>query len=288
MVRTAAYGTWQSPISVDDVAAEGGRPDWLAVHDGAVWWTQSLPAEGGRLTLVVAEGADEPRELLPAPWNVRNRVQEYGGRPWVLLPRSDGQLVAFTNWADQRMYVFDPAAAEPAPVPITPTPEKKHGWRYADLVAGAGGDEVWCVRETVTGDKPTDIRRELVAIPVSGAAVNNADEIRIIANSHHFLTAPKPSPNGRHIAWLGWNHPAMPWDGTQLCIAESGGKSTVGNGKNTAEYGGKNTVENYRVVAGGPRESVCQFEWEDDDNILALTDPEGWWNLHRIQLNSDS
>ncbi|MBO0840216.1 MAG: S9 family peptidase, partial [Sciscionella sp.] len=112
------------------------------------------------------------------------------------------------------------------------------------------------------------------------AAVDNADAITVIAASHHFLTAPKPSPNGRKIAWLGWNHPAMPWDGTQLCVAEYGGKSTVGNGDDA--------VENYRVVAGGPRESVCQFEWENDENILALTDPEGWWNLHRIQLNSDS
>lgn len=201
-------------------------------------------------------------DLLPPPWNVRNRVHEYGGRPWVVLDTPEGTRVAFTNWDDQRVYVFDPD--DPSPVPLTPAPSRHHGHRYADLTAGPAG-EVWCVRETVTGDARTDVRRELVALPLDGSPA------RVLGASHHFMSGPRLSPDGRHYAWIGWDHPNMPWDGTELCVAEVGSSE-------------------YRVLAGGPSEAVCQVEWETPEtggapSLLALTDPDGWWNLYRIGLD---
>src|SRR6185436_18482267 len=144
------------------------------------------------------------------------RVHEYGGRPWTGIDAG----AAFTNWDDQRVYLVDPDGGEP--VPISPEPVRRHGLRYADLSAGPGGTHVWCVRETVTGDRPTDIRRDLVGLPVSGAAATDPDAVRLLAASHHFMTGPKVSPDGRHAAWIGWEHPRMPWDGTELCVAELG------------------------------------------------------------------
>ncbi|GAA3884510.1 prolyl oligopeptidase family serine peptidase [Saccharothrix violaceirubra] len=257
MVKIAPYGTWTSPIGAADAAAAGGGPQWVDLHDGRPWWAEGRPAEGGRVALV-RDGQD----LLPPPWNVRNRVHEYGGRPWVVLDTPDGTRVAFTHWDDQRVHVFDPDAPVPEPVPITPAPERHHGVRYADLAAGPGGTEVWCVRETVTGDARTDVRRDLVAIPLDGSP------IRVLAASHHFLSGPKPSPDGTRLAWIGWDHPNMPWDGTELCVARVG-------------------EDTHRVVAGGPAEAVCQVEWDGDD-LLALTDPQGWWNLFRISPDGTS
>jgi dipeptidyl aminopeptidase/acylaminoacyl peptidase len=262
VVEIASYGTWKSPVTAVDAATAGGGPEWVDLYGNEVWWAESRPMEDGRVVLLRRPAGGEPREVLGAEWNVRNRVHEYGGRPWTVLDTPDGTRVAFTNWADQRVYLADPDGGDP--VPISPEPARHHGLRYGDLTPCPGGRRVWCVRETVTGDAPTDIRRDLVAFPVSGG------EPLVLGASHHFMSGPKISPDGRHAAWLGWNHPAMPWDGTELCVAEIRSDGTFGP---------------HRVVAGGPSEAVCQVEWEDSAHLLALTDPDGWWNLHRIGLD---
>lgn len=253
MVKIAEFGSWESPVTAESVAAAGVTPRWVDVHDGVVWWAEGRPAEGGRSALM-REGPDgTPVEVLPAPWNVRNRVHEYGGRPWTVL----GDTVVFTNWADQRIYAF--TEGDDAPHPLTPEPERHHGLRYSNLTAGHGNTSVLCVRETITGDRPTDLTRDIVAVPLDGSGP------RSLVASHHFLAGPTLSPDGTRLAWLGWEHPDMPWDGAELCVAELG--------------------QPHRVVAGGPRESVCQAEWESDDSLLVLTDPDGWWNLFRVGLD---
>jgi dipeptidyl aminopeptidase/acylaminoacyl peptidase len=241
-----------------------------------VWWAEGRPAEDGRLALLAARPGQPPREILAAPWNVRNRVHEYGGRPWTVIDIADGERVVFTNWDDQRLYAVDLTGPDGSaePVPISPEPEQRHGYRYAEPTAGPGGAEVrevWCVRETVTGDLPTDVRRELVAVPLDGSAATDPAAVRVLGASHHFLTGPRLRPDGRRVAWIGWNHPAMPWDGTELCVAEVDGDGRFGP---------------HRVVAGGPAEAVIQVEWDGPESLLALTDPAGWWNLHRIDLNT--
>ncbi|TKG72316.1 dipeptidyl-peptidase 5 [Prauserella endophytica] len=258
MPKIAPYGSWSSPIQAADVASAGVVPQWLDVVDGAVWWAEARPAEGGRVSLVRSVDGDV-EELLPAPWNARNRVHEYGGRPWL----SDGTTLVFTNWTDQRVHVRDLISGEVTP--ITPEPHEHHGIRYGDLRPGRKG-EVWAVRERTTGPRRTDIARDLVAIPLTGG------EPRSLSASHHFLTAPQLSPDGRHAAWLGWNHPAMPWDGTELCVAEVHEDGTFGA---------------HHVLAGGPDVSVCQLEWEESGTLLALLDPDGWWNLHRVTLDGE-
>jgi dipeptidyl aminopeptidase/acylaminoacyl peptidase len=266
VVMIAPYGTWESPITADGVAALGGGPRWPGVRGTRVWWAEGRPGEGGRVALCRTDTDGGVREVLGAPWNVRNRVHEYGGRPWALLDPPAAPLLVFTHWTDQRLYVLDPdSVAEP--VPITPQPERHHGLRYAEPVAAPDGAAVWCVRETVTGDLPTDVRRDLVAVPLSGAGATDPDAVRVLAATHRFVTGPRPSPDGRRVAWLGWNHPAMPWDGTELCVADVHDDGTLGP---------------HRVVAGGPTEAVCQVEWDSPDTLVALTDPDGWWNLYRV------
>ncbi|TDV43645.1 S9 family peptidase [Actinophytocola oryzae] len=253
MVKNAQFGSWESPLTATTVAAAGVSPRWVDVHDGVVWWAESRPTEDGRVALM-REGPDgKPVEVLPAPWNVRNRVHEYGGRPWVVL----GDTVVFTSWADQRVYRY--TEGEDRPVAITPEPERHHGLRYADLSPGHDGTSVLCVRETITGDRPVDVVRDIVELPLDGSGPTS------LVASHHFLAGPRLSPDGTRLAWLGWEHPNMPWDGTELCVATPG--------------------EPHRALAGGPRESVCQAEWESDDTLLVLTDPRGWWNLFRIGLD---
>jgi acetyl esterase/lipase len=253
----APYGTWTSPVSAADAAAAGGGADWLAVVGGEVWWAEGRPAEGGRVALVKAGADGAVEELLPAPWNARNRVHEYGGRPWAVVD----EVLAFTHWDDQRVYLRDLTTGRVTA--ITADPETPHGVRYGDLRPGRAG-ELWAVRETSIGPRRPDVARDLVSLPLDGG------EPRVLTASHHFLTTPQLSPGGGHAAWIGWNHPAMPWDGTELCVAEVRPDGTFGP---------------HRVLAGGPSVSVCQVEWETSDSLLALLDPAGWWNLHRVSLD---
>jgi dipeptidyl aminopeptidase/acylaminoacyl peptidase len=253
VVKIAQFGSWESPLTAGSVAAAGVTPRWVDVHGGVVRWVEARPAEGGRGALM-REGPDgTPVEVLPPSVNVRNRVHEYGGRPFTVL----GGTVVFTNWADQRVYAFTEGEGEPRP--LTPEPERPMGVRFADLSPGPGGTSVLAVRETVTGDRPTDVARDIVEVPLDGTGP------RSLVATHHFLAGPRLSPGGTRLAWLGWNHPDMPWDASELCVAELG--------------------RPHRVLAGGPREAVCQAEWETEESLLVLTDPEGWWNLFRVGLD---
>ncbi|WP_285487410.1 alpha/beta hydrolase family protein [Amycolatopsis taiwanensis] len=260
MAETAPYGTWNSPVGAADVADASGGAQWLDAVGDELWWAEARPDEGGRLTLIRRRDGGQPEEMLPAPWNARNRVHEYGGRPWLVR---DGSLF-FTHWNDQRIYTRKLAGGDV--FAITPEPSTPQGVRFADLRPGPAG-EIWAVRETSTGPRRTDIRRDLVAI-ATGAGAGGAP--RSLAATHHFLTAPQLSPDGRHAAWLGWNHPAMPWDETELCVAAVADDGTFGP---------------HRVLAGGSGVSVCQLEWDSPGSLLALLDPGGWWNLHRITLD---
>lgn len=263
MVKIAPYGTWQSPLTADRVGTAGGEPKWVTTHAGRVYWTESRPAENGRLTLVHQGPDGHPADLLPPPWNVRNRLHEYGGRPFTIIDTPHGPHLVFTDWADQRLHTLPLHTPTATPTPITPPPHRHHGHhghRYADLTPGPDGTAL-CVRETVTGDHPTDLTRHLVAVPLDGGPT------RELARSHHFMTAPRLSPDGTHLAWIGWNHPDMPWDGTELCLAPTADPTR------------------HTVIAGGPRDAVCQADWETPNTLLALSDPDGWWNLHRIHLD---
>ncbi|WP_277068397.1 prolyl oligopeptidase family serine peptidase [Saccharomonospora viridis] len=264
MPTITPYGSWKSPIGARDVAAAGVTPQWVDVVDGAVWWAESRPDENGRVALMRwVDGVVD--EVLPAPWNARNRVHEYGGRPWLVV----GDTLVFTHWDDQRLYARD--LRDGSVTPLTPEPDQPQGARFSDLRPGLSG-EVWAVRETVTGTGRADVARDLVAVSLAGGRP------RRLAATHHFLTAPQLSPCGRRVAWLGWDHPAMPWDTTSLCVAEVEADGTFGPHRVLLGGGPGNT--------GGTGEvSVCQLDWDGPDALIVLADPDGWWVPHRVTLD---
>ncbi|MFI6925513.1 prolyl oligopeptidase family serine peptidase [Nonomuraea spiralis] len=238
-----------------DVARTDGGPQWVeavATPEGVeVWWDEPRPHEGGRRCVVRRLPDGSRADALPPGWNARNRLVEYGGRSWRPLP---GGGLVFTNWSDQRLYRRD-ASSGKAAEPVALTPEGPA--RYGDLYLPPGRAEVWAVREI-------DDARDLVAVPLDGGP------LRVVARAHHFLMNPRLSPGGTQIAWIGWNHPNMPWDGTELCVAPLSPDGVAGP---------------HRVVAGGPEESVAQAEWRDDGSLYAVTDPTGWWNVHLVHLD---
>jgi len=289
---TIPYGAWPSPISAADRARGSLSLSFPGVVGGDVWWTEGRPDESGRQAIVRTGADGRPVDLLPPPWNARTRVHEYGGRSWLAVPPSsgagvphgsagagvphgsagagaphgsagagaphgsDGYALVFANYADQRLYRLDPGAAEP--VPITPEPASPAAERYADLTLTPDGSEIWCVRESHADGA---VSRALVAVPVRGGAP------RVLLRDGHFLAHPRISPDGRRLAWLTWDHPRMPWDGTELRVADLGADGSVGQP---------------RTVLGGPAESVLQPEWAGPGTLYALSDRSGWWNLYEL------
>lgn len=258
------YGSWDSPISAAVAAAGEARTEWASFVGEEVWWTETRPAEGGRTALVRRAPGGAAVEALGPEWDVRTRVIEYGGRSW--LPLGDGPQAGcvFTHWADQRVYRAGPGAA---PEPISPEPALPQGARYCDFARV--GDEVWCLREEAVGTHPADVRRDLIALPLDGQAARDPAAVRVLAASHQFMTGPKVSPDGTQVCWLGWDHPAMPWDGTMVMCAPVGPDGVPGEA---------------REVAGGPGVSVSQVEWVPDrpGALYVLSDQDGWWNLYEF------
>jgi dipeptidyl aminopeptidase/acylaminoacyl peptidase len=188
-------------------------------------------------------------DVVPEGFNARSRAHEYGGGSYAVR---DGVLIS-CDFTDQRLYRFDNGR----PVAITPEPKIPAGDRYADFAFH--GDRVICVRERHHEDRePTNT---LVTFPLDGS-----DRPQVIAKEHDFYTSPRVSPDGSRLAWLSWDHPRMPWDGTELWWAALAGDGSLSEPE---------------IVAGGDDESIFQPEWSPSGVLHFVSDRTGWWNLFR-------
>jgi dipeptidyl aminopeptidase/acylaminoacyl peptidase len=252
VATVAPYGSWSSPITLDLVADEGGVAyGYLSVDAEGLYWLESRPTEQGRQALVFLPHGGSAVDVVPAGFNVRSRVHEYGGGAWF----RDGGTVYCSNFDDSRLYRIDRPGAEPRP--ITPEPPTPHAWRYADGRVFADGRLIVCVRESHGAGEPAN---ELVVLPADGS-----EEPRVIAHGRDFYAAPRPSPDGTRLAWLAWDHPHMPFEGTDLCVGD-----LAADGSCTKA----------RRVAGSATESVFQPEWGPDGGLYFVSDRSGWSNLY--------
>jgi dipeptidyl aminopeptidase/acylaminoacyl peptidase len=252
-VTTAPYGSWTSPIDAAAVARAGRRLGFPApAEDGAVWWLEGRPDEGGRSVLMRRAPGGEPEAAVGEETNVRTRVHEYGGGAWCLI---EPDLFLYVEFADQRLYL---KRLGEKPVAISPEPPDPGALRYADLHPTADGLQVVCVRERDVGEgEPVN---ELVLLALDGPG-----EARVMARGRDFYSFPRLSPDGEWLAWTCWDHPNMPWDGTELWVAP------------LADSGEE------RLVAGGAEESIFQPEWGPDGRLHFASDRDGWWNLYRVR-----
>lgn len=254
--RIAPYGEWESPLTAEAVAASSHVPDEARFVGDEVWWSEPIAAEGRQALLRRGPGGVEA--VLAAPWNVRSGVHEYGGGAWTAV----GATVVLSHLGDHRLHRLDGPGGDP--VPLTP---EGHG-RFGGLVPGPAG-RVLAVRERDAADG--EILRDLVLVPLDGAAADDPVAIVQVVAGSRFVAQPALSPDGARLAWIAWDDPDMPWDGTELRIGD------LVEGR----------VASWRAVLGGPRESVLQPAWLPDGGLAAITDRTGWWNLVRVDPDAE-
>jgi len=245
----AAYGSWKSPITTDRVVGSAVSLGQIALDGPDIYWSEMRPGEGGRY-VVLHWRAGSMEEMLPAPFSARTRVHEYGGGAFLV---QDGVLY-FSNDRDQLLYRLAPGLT---PQPIT----SGSGKRYADGVFDHWHREIVCIREDHVADG--EAANAIVSIDPDGRR-----EARVLVMGEAFYASLRLSPDGQHMAWLSWNHPDMPWDGTQLWLAERGPQGRPVNS---------------RCVAGGREESVFQPMFSPDGTLYFVSDRSNWWNLYRMR-----
>jgi len=252
MAAVSPYGSWRSPLTLDLLT--GGTSvglTYVDISDDGLYWLEGRPHEAGRNVLVYRVHGGEPVDVVPQGFNVRSRVHEYGGGTYW----RHGDTVYCSSFDDGRIYRFDRPGDEPRPV--TPDPPEPSAFRYADGVVAPDGGTIVCVRERHVGG---EVLNDLVAFPTDGSS-----EPHVLAAGHDFYAWPRFDSDGRRLAWTTWDHPRMPFDGTDLWVAE---------------LAGDGTLTEPRHVAGAEDESVIDPQWSPDGILHFVSDRSGWWNLY--------
>lgn len=248
--RITPYGEWRSPLSADKVAGDTLRLQQPQLHDGAVYWVEGRPRDKGRSVLVRWTPDGGAVDLIPPPYSVRSRAHEAGGGAFVVR----GDTAWFVNDADQRIYRV---SERQAPTPVTAENRR----RYADLLLDAAHKRLICVCED-HGTGAAEPPNLLLAVNLR----DGGEEI--LAAGADFYSTPVLSPGGGQLAWLQWNHPNLPWDATELWLADIGA-------------GG--ALVNKRRAAGDGEESIVQPAWSPDGRLHFVSDRgAGWWNIYRL------
>ncbi len=245
------YASWRSPITADMVAAKGKRLGHVQIFNKVAYWLESRPEEKGR-GVIVAWNGKHCQDVSPKDVSVGSKVHEYGGGDFMVMASG----VVYTNADDQRVYLAKDNASVEA---LTDQPKSKRAWRYTDFTRSPCEKRIYAVREDHHGDS---VKNELVMIDVENK------KITVVAEGFDFYSFPRVSPGGNRICWTAWNHPQMPWDGTELWVADIRADGTF-----AAEH----------KVCGSEDESIYQPSWSNDGVLHFISDRSGWWNLYSFR-----
>ncbi len=235
MKQIAPYGYWNSPIQPEWITHSQKKYGQIVLDGTSIYWDEARPHEKGRCVIMEKKGDGTFQEHTPEGMSCRTRVHEYGGLSFAV---SKGQIY-FVNDKDQRIYRGNE--------PLT-----EAGMKAADLHVS----ENYLIG---VGEKGDDNFLFSLYLPTK--------KLKKIAEGHDFYSSPTISPDGKQIAYLTWNHPNMPWDGTELWLAD------LQEGE----------LRNPKKVAGGATESIFQPGWSSEGVLHCVSDRTGWWNLYRLE-----
>jgi dipeptidyl aminopeptidase/acylaminoacyl peptidase len=246
--KIAPYGSWKSPVTTDMIARHSIKFGSVVLDGNETYWIEMRPGEAGRNVIVQRDAQGTEMDVIPKPYNARTTVHEYGGGAFAV----SNNVLYFVNYTDQRLYC---QAIGKEPKPITGDAEM----RYADMVMDSGRNRLICIREDHTGEG--EASNTIVSIALESETTGT-----VLVSGNDFYASPRLSPDSDQLAWITWSHPNMPWDGTELWVADVNPDGTL----HTA-----------RQIAGGPDESIFQPTWSPSGELYYVSDRSGWWNLYR-------
>jgi dipeptidyl aminopeptidase/acylaminoacyl peptidase len=245
----APYGSWTSPVGAKRVATSGVGLSDLQWDSGKLYWLENRPDEGGRGVIVESTTSGETRDITPKGYNVRSTVHEYGGGAYKVV---DGTLY-FSNYQDQRLY-RQPVGANPMPMTSDAT-----DIRFSDACLDLERNRLLCIREDHRGSG--EATNALVAIDLEAGGEGN-----ILIEGSDFISSARLSPDGKKLAWITWDHPNMPWDVTDLHLAD-----VTPSGQ----------IEKAICLKQPMEGAISQPRWSPDGELYFIADWTDWWNLYR-------
>lgn len=261
----APYGTWNSPVTPQMMTEAAIGLSSLAV-DGPkgredLYWLESRPAEAGRNCLCRRSPDGSIADITPQPIDVGSRVHEYGGAAYAVR---DGVII-FSERRDGSLWLIEPQGEGHTVPRRIATPE---GCRFADFEFDPLRRRVLAICEDHRGRAPNNPKATIVALPLD-VDEQTADTQTILVEGPDFLSSPRLSPDGMHLAYIAWDHPDMPWDASRLYLADIADDGTLGRGD---------------MIAGGARnESIVQPRFDRGGTLYFSSDRSGWWNLYAVR-----
>jgi dipeptidyl aminopeptidase/acylaminoacyl peptidase len=297
--KVAPYGAWESPLTAASIFESSDHVLSLSANsvskeDASLYFLESRAANNGKNILAKLYNNRKVTTLTDPDLSVRSRVHEYGGRSYLVA----GDTIFYSNFEDQKIYKI---SDRQNPVPLTP-----EGLRYMACIADTGHNQIICVREDHR--QSGEAVNTLVAIDTEAGG-----EGKIIFEGTDFVSDPVLSADGKSLAFVTWSHPNMPWDDTELRVAQLGEDGAVnsisevrGPSKTafrepfyspdgilyfTAEWTDWQVL--YRVDEEGNPELVSDqqvemtsFSFENDQSIVLFYFSEGSYHLARLDLKS--
>lgn len=260
------FGTWDSPLKANLIAQSALRLREPKFIDGNLYWIEGRPKEEGREVLLKRSHNGEIKELTSAPFSVKSRVHEYGGGGYLVT----SQGILFCEGSDNRLYQISPEGT------ISPFTAPSAA-RFADgTYDPIHNRSVWVCEDhsqqipsTVPSLSHTTPSASLEPVN-SLVIVSETGKVTPLVTGSDFFAFPRWNPGTNQLAWISWNHPQMPWDGTELWFAE---------------VSAEGTLEKFSKIAGGNDESILQPEWSTEGKLFYLSDRSGWWNLYSWHPN---
>lgn len=239
-MRRLPFGSWPSPLTPEAIAAGVLRFRELTWEGESLYWVEGRPVEGGRGAICCHRPHSAVEEVSGTGVNCRTRVHEYGGGSLAVV---HGTLY-YSQDPDQCLHRAEQGyAGEPLTGPGMWLADGTADHRHRRLIyVGELGEE-----------------NLLVAVAWADGDLEELDRGR------DFYAFPRVSPDGAHLAWMAWDHPNLPWNDSELWLADLSDRG----------------LQNARRIAGGAGESVFQPEWSPDGSLHYVSDRSGWWNLYR-------
>lgn len=217
----------------------------------AIYWLESRPWEKGRSVLIERRNGSQ-RDVFGEGFSARSAAQEYGGGAWTLA----GSHAFFVNAEDQVIYRVDLNSPDERPLALT----AQDGRRYGDLYYDSSHNRLLAICEDhrISDHEP---RTSIVAI-----SLEPGNEVVELVGGADFYAYPRVSPDGSKLSWIGWNHPHMPWQATQLMIASLNEDGQITDSQCL--------IEEHDTA-------VFQPDWSPQGELVFVADFGEFWNLCR-------